>query len=144
MTEQMIDKARANNVKYSYRNVEFRLGDIEELPVEDNSVDVIISNCVINLAPDKSKVFSEAYRVLKKDGRMYVSDIVLLKELTEEQKNDSALIAGCAAGATLKDDYRDTIKNAGFKVKVLSEVRTISEQQTDGIAFENLNIEARK
>jgi len=144
MTEQMIEKARANNVKYSYRNVEFRLGDIEELPVEDNSVDVIISNCVINLAPDKSKVFSEAYRVLKKSGRMYVSDIVLLKELTEEQKNDSVLIAGCIAGATLKDDYLDTIKNAGFKVKVLSEVRTISEQQTDEIAFENLNIEARK
>ena len=144
MTEQMIEKARVNNAKYSYRNVEFRLGDIEELPVEDNSVDVIISNCVINLAPDKSKVFSEAHRVLKKGGRMYVSDIVLLKELTEEQKNDGALIAGCVAGAALKADYLGTIKNAGFQVKVLSEVRTISERQTDGIASESLNIEATK
>ena len=105
---------------------------------------MIISNCVINLAPDKSKVFSEAHRVLKKSGRMYVSDIVLLQELTEEQKNDSALIADCVAGATLKDDYLETIKNAGFKVKVLSEVWTISEQQTDGIASESLNIEATK
>lgn len=144
MTKQMIEKARANNAKYNYSNVEFRLGDIEELPVEDNSVDVIISNCVINLAPDKSKVFSEAYGVLKKDGRMYVSDIVLLKELTDKQKNDAALIAGCVAGAVLKDNYMDIIKNAGFKVKVLSEVRTISEQQTDGIAFESLNLEATK
>ena len=144
MTEQMIEKARSNTAKYNYKNVEFRLGDIEYLPVEYNSVDVIISNCVINLAPDKSKVFSEAYRVLKKSGRMYVSDIVLLKKLTKEQKNDRELIAGCVAGAALKTDYLDTIKNAGFKVKVLSEVRTICEQNTGGIAFESLNIEATK
>lgn len=143
MTEQMIEKARENNAKYGYRNVEFRLGDIEDLPVEDNSVDVIISNCVINLAPDKSKVFSEAYRVLKKGGRMYISDIVLLKELSDEQKNDIALIAGCVAGAILRDDYLETIKHAGFHVRVLSEV-TISEKQTDWVAFESLNIEATK
>ena len=144
MTEQMIEKARANNAKYRYNNVEFRLGDIEELPVEDNSVDVIISNCVINLAPDKSKVFGEAYRVLKKGGRMYISDIVLLKEISEDQKNDRALIAGCVAGAALKEDYLDTVKNAGFQVKVLSEVKTLSEQYSGGIAFESLNIEATK
>jgi len=79
MSEEMIDIARAHANKYGYKNVEFRLGDIEKLPVEDNSIDIIISNCVINLAPDKSKVFNEARRVLKRDGKMYISDIVLLK-----------------------------------------------------------------
>ena len=84
MTEDMIKKARALAKKYGMSNVEFRLGDIEKLPVENDSVDVVISNCVINLAPDKLKVFKEAYRVLKNGGKMYVSDIVLLKELSEE------------------------------------------------------------
>ena len=144
MTKQMVEKARENALKYGYRNVEFRLGDIEELPVEDNSVDVIISNCVINLAPDKSKVFREAYRVLKNDGRMYVSDIVLLKELTEEQKNNGILLTSCIGGALLKGDYLEKIKSVGFKVKILSETKNLTEQQTCELDFESLNIEAIK
>ena len=132
MTEEMITKARQNAEKYGYNNVEFRLGDIENLPIDNNSVDVIISNCVINLAPDKSKVFGEAHRVLKKGGRMYVSDIVLLKELTAEQKNDETLISGCVAGASLKDDYIKTIKDAGFNVKIRSEDKEISKTQYQG------------
>ena len=103
--------------EHGYSNVEFRLGDIENLPVEGNTVDVIISNCVINLAPDKSKVFKEAYRVLKSGGKMYVSDIVLLGELTDEQLNDEDLLSGCVAGALLKQDYIEKIKQAGLKVR---------------------------
>ncbi|MFH1200957.1 MAG: arsenite methyltransferase, partial [bacterium] len=92
MTQSMIDRARENAKKYRYKNVEFKLGDIESLPIEDNSVDVVISNCVVNLAPNKLKVFKEARRVLKKGGRMYVSDIVLLKKLSKAQKENEELI----------------------------------------------------
>jgi arsenite methyltransferase len=102
MTEEMINKARILAKENGYSNVEFRLGDIEKLPVDDNSVDVIISNCVINLAPDKLKVFKEAYRTLKSGGRMYVSDIVLVGKLTEEQLRDEDLLTGCVAGALQK------------------------------------------
>jgi arsenite methyltransferase len=119
MTEEMIAKARIIAKEHGYSNVEFRLGDIEKMPLDDNSVNVIISNCVINLAPDKSKVFKEAYRVLKSGGKMYVSDIVLLGKLTDEQLNDEALLSGCVAGALLKQDYIEKIKQAGFKVRVL-------------------------
>lgn len=144
MTEEMIKKARENAQKYNYRNVEFRLGDIENLPIEGNSIDVIISNCVINLAPDKKRVFEEAYRVLKKDGRMYVSDIVLLGELTEEQKNDKCLIVGCIGGALQRNDYLTIVKNAGFKVRILGEDKEISKRQYGGIKLESLKIEAYK
>jgi arsenite methyltransferase len=124
--------------------VEFRLGDIESLPVEDGSIDIVISNCVINLAPDKLKVFKEAYRVLKTGGRMYLSDIVLLDKLTEEQRNDEALIAGCVGGALLKDDYIDIIKQAGFKVNILNENKGISKSQYMGLPLESLAVEAVK
>lgn len=144
MTQEMINRARQFADHYGYRNVEFRLGDIEQLPIEDNSIDVIISNCVINLAPDKAKVFSEARRVLKAGGRMYVSDIVLLEKLTEEQRNDANLIAGCVAGALLKDDYLDIIKKAGLEVNILSDDKAISKSQYQGMPLESLNIEARK
>jgi Methylase involved in ubiquinone/menaquinone biosynthesis len=99
MTKEMINKARILAKEYGYTNVEFKLGDIEKMPIEDRSVDVIISNCVINLAPNKQEVFKEAYRVLKSGGKMYVSDIVLLGELTEEQLKDEDLLTGCVAGA---------------------------------------------
>jgi SAM-dependent methyltransferase len=144
MTEEMIEKARENAKKYKFSNVEFVLGDIEELPFPENKFDVIISNCVINLAPDKLKVFKEAYRVLKKDGRMYVSDIVLLKELDEEKKNNPYLLTGCVAGALLKNDYLGLIREAGFKVGILGEDKEISKKQYNGIALESLKVEALK
>ena len=144
MTEEMIAKSRELAKKYNYNNVEFRLGEIDNLPVEDNSIDVIISNCVINLAPDKLKVFKNAFRVLKNDGKMYVSDIVLLKELKEEQRNNNELIAGCVGGAMLKADYLSTIKDAGFKVRILSEDKEISIRQYWGIPLESLKIELYK
>jgi arsenite methyltransferase len=144
MTEEMVNKAKGIAKKNGYVNVEFRLGDIEELPVESGTVDVIISNCVINLAPDKSAVFKEAYRVLKKGGRMYVSDIVLLEELKDEQKNDDDLLSGWVAGALLKQDYLKKIEQAGLKVKILSEDKAISETQYHGLALESIKIEATK
>ena len=144
MTPEMIKKAEANAEKYGYKNVEFKIGDIEEIPLEDKSVDVIISNCVINLAPNKDKVFKEAYRVLKKGGKMYVSDIVLFEELTEEQKENRKLISGCVAGALQKEDYLNKIKKAGFKVNILGENKKISKIQYNGIKLESIKGEAKK
>lgn len=144
MTEEMIKKANENAQRYNYRNVEFRLGDIENLPIESNSVDIIISNCVINLAPNKDKVFLEAFRVLKDKGKMFVSDIVLLGELSEEQRNDKDLIAGCVGGALYREDYLSIIERAGFKVRILEEDKDISKRQYEGIPLESLKIEAYK
>ena len=122
MTPEMIEKARENAEKGGYRNVEFRLGEIESLPVADNSVDVIISNCVINLAPDKERVFAEAFRVLKPGGRLMVSDIVLLKELPDFIRNSVAAYVGCISGALMKDEYLGAIKKSGFQeINVLDE-----------------------
>jgi SAM-dependent methyltransferase len=144
MTEDMVTKAEANAEKYQYTNVEFRLGDIEQLPISDNSVDVIISNCVINLSPNKKKVFQEVYRVLKNTGKLYISDIVLLEELSFDQRNDPDLIAGCVGGAELKEVYLEFIKNAGFNVNVLSEDKEISKRQYNGMKLESIYIEAIK
>jgi arsenite methyltransferase len=144
ITEEMINRARENIKKYNYDNVEFRLGDIEDLPVEEKSIDVIISNCVINLAPNKKKVFEEAYRVLKNEGKMYLSDIVLLAELTEEQKKDDNLLIGCVSGALQKEEYIAIIESVGFKIKILAEDKDISKKQYDGINLESLKIEAYK
>ena len=143
-TENMIEKSRELADKYGYKNVEFRLGDIENLPFENESVDIIISNCVINLAPDKLKVFKEAYRVLKNDGRMYVSDIVLLEELSEKQRNNAGLIAGCVGGALLKNDYLKVISNSGFNYRILDEDKGISKTQYQGINLESLKVELFK
>lgn len=144
MTEEMVSKATSIADKYNYNNVEFKLADIEDLPIQDKSIDIIISNCVINLAPNKDKVFAESYRVLKTDGQMYISDIVLLEELSEDQKNDEQLIAGCVGGAVLKDEYIDIVKKAGFKVKILGENKEISKQQYQGISLESLSLELSK
>ncbi len=123
MTPDMIDRARENARKGNYTNVEFRLAEIENIPAADNSVDIVISNCVINLAPDKSRVFKEAFRVLKPGGRLMISDIVLLKELPGSIRDSIDAYIGCVAGAMMKDDYLETIKNAGFnEVKVLGEM----------------------
>ena len=122
MTPEMLDRARENIRKGNYENVEFRLGEIENLPVADNTVDVIISNCVINLSQDKPKVFKEALRVLKPGGRLMVSDIVLLGDLPQEIANSVSAYVGCIAGASKKSDYLEAIKAAGFaEVKVLDE-----------------------
>lgn len=143
-SEEMIEKANQNAQKLNYKNIEFRLGDIEDLPVKDNSIDVIISNCVINLAPDKSKVFAQSYRVLKEGGKMFVSDIVLLEDISEDIKNNEELLGGCVGGALLKEEYIKIAKSAGFKVKILSEDKDISKRQYNGIPLESLKIEATK
>lgn len=122
MTPEMIEKARKNAEKSGYKNVEFKLGEIENLPLEAESVDVIISNCVINLSPEKDKVFKEAFRVLKPGGRMMISDIVLLSDLPESIKNSVLAYTGCIAGAMKRDDYLQSIKTSGFqRVEVLGE-----------------------
>jgi len=143
MTEEMVAKARILAKENGYSNVEFRLGDIEKIPVEDNSVDVIISNCVINLAPDKAQVFKEAYRVLRNGGTMFVSDIVLLGKLTEEQLKDEDLLTGCVAGALHKDEYVSKLKQAGFSVNIVSEDKELSQTQYNSLPIESI-IEALK
>jgi len=122
MTPEMLEKARENARKGNYANVEFRLGEIESLPVADNSVDIVISNCVINLSPDKKRVFAEAFRALKPGGRLMISDLVLLKELPDFIKNSIEAYIGCVSGAILKDEYLRGIKAAGFQdVKIVDE-----------------------
>ncbi|HOW42345.1 MAG TPA: arsenite methyltransferase [Candidatus Omnitrophota bacterium] len=122
MTEEMIEKARRNARKSDYANVEFRLGEIERLPVDSASVDAIISNCVINLSPDKESVFKEAYRVLKPGGRLMVSDLVLTGKLPALIKDSVEAYVGCLAGAAMKEEYLGFIEKAGFKdIKVVSQ-----------------------
>ncbi len=122
MTPDMIEKARQNAKKGSYANVEFRLGEIENLPAADNSVDVVISNCVINLAPNKNRVFNEAFRVLRPGGRFMISDMVLTKELPSAVRESVEAYVGCIAGAIKKEEYLETIRLAGFH-----EIRTVDE-----------------
>ncbi len=114
MTDEMLERARANAERAGYGNVEFRKGMIEDLPVEDGTVDVVISNCVINLSPDKAKVFSEIFRVLKPGGRMVVSDIVVEKELPDEVRNSIEAYVGCIAGALQAEEYLGLVRQAGF------------------------------
>jgi len=122
MTPQMIDRARENARKGNYENVEFRLGEIENLPVANDSVDLIISNCVINLSPNKERVFNEAFRVLKPGGRMMVSDIVLLKELPDIIKENKEAYVGCISGAIMKDQYLGLMEEVGFQdVEIMQE-----------------------
>ncbi len=115
MTPEMLAKARANAIKAGHENVEFRLGEIERLPVADGTVDVIISNCVINLSPDKPAVFREAFRVLKSGGRLAVSDVVAMAPIPSELKRDWELYTGCVAGASLAADLRAMLERAGFR-----------------------------
>jgi len=114
MTPAMISKARANAEKGKYTNVEFRLGEIEHLPIADNTVDVIISNCVINLSPNKAQVFSDAFRVLKPGGRLAISDVVASCELPDEVRNDLALYSGCMGGAVQIEELAAMMEQAGF------------------------------
>ena len=144
MTDEMLEKARNNAEKHGFKNVEFRKGYIHQLPIDDASVDIIISNCVINLAPDKLAVYKDAFRVLKPGGRMYVSDIVLLAELTPEQQSNEELIAGCVGGALLKDDYLAKVKEAGFRYEILMEDMEISKNQYGGLPVMSLKLGAYK
>lgn len=114
MTKEMIEKAEQNNSKLGYTNVEFRFGDIEDLPLADNLADVVVSNCVLNLVPDKQKAFSEIYRTLKPGAHFCVSDIVVKGELPTELKKSAEMYAGCVAGAIQQEDYLAIIKEAGF------------------------------
>jgi SAM-dependent methyltransferase len=136
MTPEMLEKARENAKNGNYSNVVFRLGEIENLPAADNSVDVVISNCVINLSPDKQRVFQETYRVLKPGGRLMVSDVVLSKELPDFIKNSIDAYIGCISGAITKDEYIETVKAAGFKdVSIVDELSIpVEEWVNDPIA----------
>ncbi len=149
MTTEMVEKARANAKKGNYGNVEFRLGEIENLPVADNSADVVISNCVINLSPDKRKVFMESFRVLKPGGRLMISDIVLLKELPDFIKNSIEAYIGCLSGAMMRDEYIETIKEAGFQeVRIIDEIsfpiECMANDPTAKAIIENLEIPPEK
>lgn len=145
MTPDMVSKARNNAAKADFGNVEFRLGEIEHLPVADNTVDVIISNCVINLSPDKLQVFREAFRVLKPGGRLAVSDVVASAELPEELRNDPVLHSCCVAGASLIDELEGMIAAAGFinvRITPKDESREFIKDWTPGRGVEDYVISA--
>lgn len=149
MTNEMISKARANAKKGGYSNVEFRLGEIENLPVADNTIDVVISNCVINLSPNKGRVFSEAYRVLKPGGRLMVSDIILLSELPDFIRRSATAYVSCLSGAVVEDDYLSIMKEAGFQdIEIVDETPYPVEKLLSGpairAAFEDFNISPDK
>ncbi len=149
MTPEMVKKARANAKKGDYNHVEFRLGEIENLPVANNSIDVIISNCVINLSPDKKKVFKEAFRVLKPGGRLMVSDLVLETELPDFIKNSVETYVGCLSGAIIKESYLKYIKETGFShIKVIDETHFPVEDMLNDVTakavIENLKMKPEK
>lgn len=125
MTDEMIIKARENAVKLKYENVEFKLGDIEAIPLEDATADVVVSNCVLNLVPDKEKAFSETWRILKKGGHFSISDVVISGDLPEAIQQDAEMYAGCVAGAIDKEDYLAIIKNTGFKNVTVQKLKEI-------------------
>jgi len=125
MTEEMIELAHKNKEKLGYSNVDFRLGEIEDLPIDEDSTDVVISNCVLNLVPDKEKAFSEIHRILRKDGHFCISDIVLVGDIPEGLRKSAEMYAGCVSGALQKDEYIRTIHNTGFKNVEIKQTKTI-------------------
>ena len=144
MTNEMIRKGEEIARENGYKNVEFRYGEIEDLPVENDSVDVIISNCVINLSPDKLKTFEEAYRVLKPGGRILVSDLVTEGDLPEEIKKSFDAWSGCIAGALEKNDYLDTIKKAGFvNVEIISQTRFTEKEMDERLVGKITSVKVR-
>ncbi len=136
MTASMIARARENAAKGGYANVEFRLGEIENLPVADATVDVIISNCVINLSPDKRRVFAEALRALRPGGRLVISDLVLTKTLPEKVRESIEAYVGCVAGASLKDEYLQFVGDAGFRDVEIVEERGYGQSGLPAVVVE--------
>ena len=126
MTEEMISKARENAQKLKFTNVEFRFGDIENMPIDEETADVVVSNCVMNLVPDKKKAFSETFRILKRGGHFSISDIVLKGELPDSLRKSAELYAGCISGAQQMDEYLKTIKEAGFTNVTVQKEREIT------------------
>ena len=146
MTPEMVSRARENAEKAGLKNVEFRLGEIEHLPAEDKSVDAIISNCVINLSPEKDKVFREAYRVLKPGGRLAVSDMVATAPLPEEVRKDLSLISACVGGAERVESIKRMLEETGFeevKVTPLEASRDFIREWLPGKGLENALASAR-
>ena len=141
-TQEMIDKANDNKEKVGFSNVEFRLGEIEDMPLDTDTADVIVSNCVLNLVPDKTKAFSEMFRVTKPGGHFCVSDIVLQGELPEGLQKSAAMYAGCVAGALQKDEYLDAIKQAGFTDVEIKKTKTI--ELPDNLLLKYLSKEGLK
>jgi ubiquinone/menaquinone biosynthesis C-methylase UbiE len=145
MTPGMVSKARDNAVKAGLRNVEFRLGEIEHLPVDDQSVDVILSNCVINLSPDKAQVFRDAFRVLKPGGRLAITDMVATAPLPESVRHDFALYTGCVAGAAVIEDLEHMLAAAGFTaicIRPRDESRTLIRAWAPGSKAEDFVVSA--
>lgn len=145
MTPEMVSKSRANAEKACYTNTDFRLGEIENLPVADNIIDVIISNCVINLSPEKAKVFRESYRVLKPGGRLSISDVVATAELPEKLKSDMALFTGCMSGASAITEIETMLKDAGFEaisIKPKNESREFIRNWVPGSKIEDYVVSA--
>ena len=145
MTPDMVSKARKNAAQAGYTNVEFRLGEIENLPVADHTVDVIISNCVINLSPEKPRVFREAFRVLKPGGRLAISDVVATAQLPDEARKDLELYAGCIAGASLIDELECMLSEAGFtdiRIQPKDESREFIHDWAPGMSVEDFVVSA--
>lgn len=143
MTEEMVQTAIKNAEKGKYTNVEFKLGEIENLPLENNSVDVIISNCVINLTPDKLIAYREAFRVLKPGGRILISDLVTEGDIPDEIRKSFQAWSECIAGAMEKDEYLDTIKEAGFSDVEIVEAHYYMEPNMDGLEGKVLSIQVK-
>lgn len=144
MTPEMVEKARENAKKGNYKNVEFRVGEIENLPVENDSVDIIISNCVINLSADKLAVYKEAFRVLRPNGRILISDLVTYGELPEDIRGSFELWAGCVAGALEKQEYLNTIQKAGFRdVTIVTEQPFSHPRMDDRLAGKIISIQVK-
>ena len=144
MTDEMLKLARKNKAKLGIENAEFWKGEIEDMPVSSNSIDRILSNCVINLVPDKSKAFSEMYRVLRPGGKFTISDIVSIGQIPSDIRKDLELWAGCVAGALDRDEYLQIVRNAGFKNLVIAKEKPYSLEKEIPFGLESITLTAEK
>ncbi len=144
MTDEMLKRARTNKAKLDITNAEFAKGEIEDMPIESNSIDRIISNCVINLVPDKRKAFAEIYRVLKPGGKFTISDIVSIGQIPADVRKDLELWAGCVAGALDKEEYLQIVREAGFKNLLLEKEKPYSLEKNVPFGLESITLTAEK